>query len=290
MPKTEVLRLPLLIALAAASLPAADRPGFIMSGSVELTGVVVRFTTMAEPPAKDLQGMGGGVTGRKDRISREMLDPVTHQYFGYDLIVAPGDAPGRHTVKFEPLSLRAENMQLLLPKYPPPQIVQDGDIIALDLLESPDGRQKIVDYIEITSKVEPPAARTTKEPRDFTLDDGPLRFDFRLPTKLLINGQPYTGTYGMTGKPGATLWFAVPGHGRYILSLTPQPGFQKSGAIRGNVLAFQAGADEYELRTSGPITPSGGSWNLYLLHDASFPTKDSIQYGTDRLENLLPKK
>ena len=41
---------------------------------------------------------------------------------------------------------------LLLPEYPPPLIVELGDTIALDLLVSSDGQQKVVDYLEIGPK------------------------------------------------------------------------------------------------------------------------------------------
>jgi hypothetical protein len=41
---------------------------------------------------------------------------------------------------------------LVLPRYPDPVVVENGDTIALDLLVSPDGKRKIVDYLEISYK------------------------------------------------------------------------------------------------------------------------------------------
>lgn len=38
------------------------------------------------------------------------------------------------------------------PRYPPPFVVESGDTIALDMLVSADGKQKIVDYIELSNK------------------------------------------------------------------------------------------------------------------------------------------
>ena len=282
-------------ALAAASLAGADRPGQIMSGYGEFAnGINVRFTAVAEPPFKGAQGMPGGIAVRKDRIQRDMIDTTNRQYFGYDLLVEPAGGK-RLRVTILPLSLQPNDVgdslsPVLLPKYPPPEVVDDGDTIALDLLVSPDGRQKIVDYIQVGWKVEPPPAKTQAEPRDFTLDDGPLSFSFQSHTKLLLNGQPHPGQTGMTGKPGGTLWFSIPGRGRYVLSLAPHDGFQRAGSIRDNVIAFQADGEQVELRTSGPIVGSGGSWNLYLLRDPLFPSRNSVQYGTDRLDNLLPKR
>ncbi len=277
-----------LAMLPAVSLAGADRPGQLMSAYGEIgRDIVVRLTCVAQPPMERGWALPGGISVPGDRVQRYLRDGATNEYFGYDLFVDPGTAPNRHVVRIEPLSLGTARRRL--PKYPPPQIVEDGDVIALDLAISPNGKQKIVDYIEVERKVEPPA-KDTAEPRDFTLDDGPLSFNFRSPTKLLLNGQDYPGMLGMTGKPGGTLWFAISGRGRYILSLAPHEGFVKAGAIRDNVIAFQDGGERYELRTSGPIIGSGGVWNLYLLRDPLFPASRGVQYGTDRLANLLPKQ
>jgi hypothetical protein len=97
-----------------------------------------------------------------------------------------------------------------------------GDAIALDLLVSPDGKQKIVDYIQFTSAkqfldastppADPPTAINTEEPKDFTLDDGPVITDFA--GFILINGQKFQGLTWFDKKPGATMWFCFPGQGR----------------------------------------------------------------------------
>src|SRR5260370_10497915 len=182
---------------------------------------------------------------------------------------------------------------MTLPKYPPPQIVHDGDIIELDLMASPDGKQKLTDYIEIFSPHhEPPAASTAVQPRDFTVDDGPVTFDA---TQFTIwkQGQQLQELLGFTSRPGATFWIALPGQGRYILSLTPHDGFTKSGAIRDNVMSFEIAGQEYEVRLMSPIAGAGKAWNLYMLHDVTYEPKQHeqkiVNIGTDRLENLLPK-
>jgi len=279
-----------------AALPGADQPGRLMSASGMMGDVVIRFTTMAEPPLPTQKGTGGGIVVRKDRIQRYVADPTSNQWFGYDLVAVP-EGPNRFRVSFEPLSLRPDEIQgfktaptvVLQPKLPAPQVLENGDTIAVDLLVTPDGRGKIVEYIQVSSKEEPPPARTAAEARDFTLDDGPLEFSFEQPAKLLVNGQS-TNDLRMTSRPGGTLWFNIPGRGRYILSLTPHEGFEKAGAIRDNAIIFQDGGERYELRTSGPILGAGRAWNLYMLRDPSYPAGDTPHYGTDRLDNLLPKR
>jgi hypothetical protein len=173
--------------------------------------------------------------------------------------------------------------------------VQEGDTIALDLLASADGKQRLVDYIRIERKLEPGPARTISEAHDFTPDDGLAAFQFATPTQFYINGQKFTGLGGFTTmRTGATLWFAVPNRGRYILSLTPRAGFQKGGAIRDNVVSFQSGADRYEYRASSPILGTGKAWNLYVLHDPQYRSKpgmeSAVSGGVDRLDHLLPAR
>jgi hypothetical protein len=292
----------LLCGLAALPAAAADRLGVIMSGSGTLeSGITVRFTTVAEPPMKGDPVFPGGIIVRRDRIHRYMCDNATGQYFGYDLLVSPEGASKRFRVNIERLSLEAGQLRLgshvaattpiLLPRYPPPQVVEPGDTIVLDLLASPDGRQKVMDYIEVSPPSELPPAAGSGEPRDFTLDDGPLEFNFRAPSRMFVNGREWSGIVGTTVKPGATLWLAAPGRGRYVLSLSPREGFAKAGAIRGHTLAFRSDGEEYEFRASGPVLGAGGAWNLYVMRDPSYSQRPgAISLGVDRLENLLAKK
>jgi hypothetical protein len=88
------------------------------------------------------------------------------------------------------------------------------------------------------------------------------------------------------------VWFYYPGQGRYVLSLVPHDGFSKAGDIRDNVISFQGEGQQFEIRTMKLIVgSSAGAWNLYVLHDPTFQPKEagSVQFATDRLENLLPK-
>jgi len=140
---------------------------------------------------------------------------------------------------------------------------------------------------------EPRPATTTAEPRDFTVDDGPVAFEIPQMT-IWINGQKYQGAAGATGKPGATFWLAFPGQGRYVLSLTPHDGFTRSGTIRDNVISFEDEGQLYEVRFMKPIAGIGKAWNLYVLHDLTYqppPNQTSSIYaGVDRLEDLLPAR
>ena len=296
-------RITLLCAVAALAAFAQDRPGHLAAGqilkgsagfSTDGVGIRVSYTTVVEPPllrSADLK-ITGGVGSDKNMMHRVMNDAVNLQSFGYDLAATAGPGPDQLTVTILPPSAKLQYAPVPLPKYPPPQIVQDGDTIALDLLVSPDGKRKIVDYLTISSYREPSAAATTTTPHDYTPDDGPVNFSL-FDATALINGAPFEDTIGFTGKAGATLWVAAPRQGRYILSLVPHEGFEKSGAIRDNAVTFSSDGEKYEIRTQNLIIGSRGAWNLYVLHDPLWQPRpgqeNTMSAGVDRMENLLPK-
>ena len=204
-----------------------------------------------------------------------------------------------------------------LPKYPPPQTVYSGDTIALDIMISSDGRERIVDYIQLTAAASGPSqaaagevwrhlpattapaksatsqAAVTAEPRDFSIDDGPLTFSIDAPA-VLIDGEKFSQRVAMEFHSGATLGFYFPGQGRYILSLAPHDGFVRSGTIHANVIAFESNRRQYEIQLSAPIAGSDKTWNLYVLRDPGYlppSTRIDLVVGSvDRLENLLPKR
>jgi hypothetical protein len=307
-----MFRISLLCLFATAALAQTPSAGvLIMSGNGTLSsGAAFEFKTMVESSTKLSNSYPGGLKIDGNTVHRFLCDLSTRSYFGYDLVVESGNATTGYKVFFQPLSMidivkvmgrpasAAPLSPMPLPKYPAPQLVNEGDTIALDLMVSPDGQQKLVDYITVSShqSAEPAAAITTAVPRDFTLDDGPLTPDFSRST-VWINGQKFAGAGAFSRKSGATFWFAFPGNGRYILSLAPRDGFQKAGTIRDNVITFQDGGQQYEVRLAGPIAGAGNAWNLYLLHDAAYKQKgpqpnmtDVVYGGIDRLESLLPKR
>jgi hypothetical protein len=278
-----------LLLLVAAALPAQE----VMSMSGDLAnGLVVRIRGRIEPPLKGskIPDYWGGIADDHDRVHRSVGDLATKTIFGYDLFAEPAGEPDRFLIRIEPLTkTMTEGRIVMLPAYPPSQIVREGDVIALDLLVSPDGKQKLVDYIEVGRKNGP--ASTGLTPRDFTFDDGPLTLRFDSGIHCFVNGRPLPDTIAFTVRRGSTIWFVIPGRGRYILSLSPQDGFQKAGAIRGHVVSFQDGPDTFEFRTGGPILGAGKAWNLYVFHDAMYQPapalRSIIQGGVDRLDNLI---
>jgi len=168
-------------------------------------------------------------------------------------------------------------------------------LTAFDLMVSADGTQKLTDYIQIISAgrdPQPPAATTTAEPRDFTIDDGPVTYNVR---RFAVIWQGKTlGFLAHTGRPGATFWVAFPNDGRYILSLVPHDGFTKSGVVRDNVISFGPNGQPCEIRFFKPVAGDGKAWNLYVMHDPGYHPaenlRDKVITGTGRLDELVERR
>ena len=125
-------------------------------------GLSVRFHAVVDPPLANPQDLklGWGVfklqTKGQNVWHRFVTDKVNQQYFGYDLTVDPGGLLGQYRITFSPLSVGPDQLQpsglspVPLPKYPEPQTIMPSDMIAVDLMVSPDGKRKIIDYIEFS--------------------------------------------------------------------------------------------------------------------------------------------
>jgi hypothetical protein len=304
----------LLLFYAAAVLVGQDfGPDFavlgqqMMSGEgrFRTSGLLVRFKTMVSStgnvPVKPWRSAAGGLNVEGDRITRVMFDPHDEVWFGYDIAVA-GDSANGFLLTFEPPSAAAPKgaggktgKVMPLQKYPDPQTIRDGDVVAIDLMVSADGTQKLTDYIQIISPgrdPQPPAATTTAEPRDFTIDDGPVTYNIRR-FVVLWQGQTLE-SLAHTGRPGATFWIAFPNDGRYILSLVPHDGFTKSGAVRDNVISFEPNGQPCEIRFLTPVAGAGNAWNLYVMHDPEYQPneklRDKVITGTGRLDEFMERR
>jgi hypothetical protein len=289
---------------AVAQDSVQPRPGQLMSfGYTGGNNVEILFAVVVKPPDAGLpeQISSSVVASAREGNGayRYMIDKVHRQYFGYDVSAEATSVAGEYRVTIAPLTWIPSKEQsplnpVLLPKYPEPQIVRESDTLELVLLSSADGKQQVVDYIQVRNKPEPPEppAATSKEmAKDYTPDDGPIKFDLDY-YNIWIDGEKYSGSSGSYSQPGATIWFYYPGQGRYVLSLLPHEGFSKAGEIRDNVIVFEGDGRQFEIRTMKPIVDSKGAWNLYARHDPTFQPKEagSVQFGTDRLEKLLPTR
>jgi hypothetical protein len=246
-----------------------------------------------------MKGLGaGGIfsDSKRNIVHRYMIDKDTKSYFGYDVLIGSTDSAGAFLVTFQPLT-GAESVKALTglrpappPQFPAPQSIRNGEAIELDLMVSADGMKRLTDVIAIeSSPAKPPATQSSVAPGDYTIDDGPITFDT---TRYSLWRQGEEVKYsGFTGKPGYTLWLEIPQEARYLLSLVPHEGFRKEGTVRDNVVAFEDSGRAYELRFRSPVAGAGKAWNLYVMRTPEKPAGPTgfFKFGTDRLENLLPK-
>ncbi|MDX6530778.1 MAG: hypothetical protein QOH41_3068 [Blastocatellia bacterium] len=245
-------------------------------------------------------------------IHRVLEDNAGRFIFGYDLVVTANPTSKKFKIEVRPLDrqferkLRAEktngaeaaqaDIASTFPKSAAPQMLDDGDAFSLDLLVNQNTGVKIVDVVRVTfdrSNLRDPGPRMM--PRDFTLDAVELAMkDYR----LLIDGNAIAAGKSANGCTGALLWFYVQDRGRFIFSLVPRAGyeFHKVGIIDDNRIEFTVNGNRYEWLSSSPILPSGGAWNLWVLHDPKYapifgsdpalPDKKSIWQKVDDAVNL----
>ena len=305
--------------LGIACAGAETRSGELGFGAASFgNGASVRIATRAEPP-RDLAAAGvvNGYAVDKGALHRSLVDHVHATYFGYDIFAEPlengkkcrvtisalsparldndagntgrssasASATGTATLKV-PASYRCVS----LPKYPDPQILSPGDTLALDLLATPDGREKITDYITVVINGHEPAS---KEPsaRDFSLDDVAMHVE---DPSLSLNGATPTGPLAAGKFVGHLFWFSVPGRGRFIVAPAPNGGlgFEKSGVIRGAAMLLRCEGTEYEIKSRDTILGSepGRSWNAYVLHDSNFEPKSGACGSAMRVDQILPAR
>lgn len=178
--------------------------------------------------------------------------------------------PGRVEMKF-------------LENYPTPLTINDGDMLALDVLVNPRTGAKLVDYFRISSR--PRAVRSRIGDLSTTarsIEIGDVEF-FVENFELRLNGKPiYSSKGGMSGR---FIWLDVPQIGRFIFSLTPLSevdGFYRSAYLTRQQIVFNHGRDEYELISGRRIIPASGVFYLWVHFDPTFtfPALKYPQTGT----------
>lgn len=239
-------------------------------------GITIATKTEVTPdnPANALFSSSDAASTSGNTIYRVIKNEKDKTYFGYDLEVKEASEKGKYTVSIKPLS-SAKSVGIkgftakTLPKYPDAIEVNEGDTIALDVMENPQTGEKVVDYIKIFYKPAPLtdyfAERTPI--RDFTIDDVELKL---LKFEVFADNQSILKVGG--GARGANLTLYLKGRGRFIFSLFPRDGydFQKIGAIEGNKILFKYNGVNYKIVSGEPFIGNGGHWNLWVLRDSNF--------------------
>jgi hypothetical protein len=273
--------------------------------------------------------IGSLSTNGDDRFTsllRCIYDTSKHAYFGYELLFErqqSGDylvfAGKLELSQFEvftdilrqPEKARPPGFPITwadlnyepLPGYPPPQTVQAGGTLTIDLLTDPDTGRKLVDNILLTPGPPTAAARPAAlrlpggtrnspqiptvpgSPRDFSAADAELQI---IQPRVTLNGTLQAPISPRLGDArGPLIWIYLPGHGRYVLSLGSHTDldFRKAGEVRGGAIIFTLGDDSIKLECTNPVATGDAPYNLYVIHEPEWePTaqaqKSQLAVGT----------
>jgi hypothetical protein len=285
-----------LLVITAAP-PAAAQVSVSMHSGIE-----VQMTARIEPGSMRIPS--GVMAIHIGRFHRVVQDRSQRRYFAYDVLVEPKNNSRAFQVRIEPFSLSATDLAQMevdpswtyvpLLKYPLVPDVRAGDSVAIDLLENPATGQKVVDYF-VFKRANATAGAELSPVRDLALADVHLRLD---DLRISVNGSVLDASTRVGGSiSGAALWFYLPQRGRFVMSLLPHPklGFRRAGEVTNALLSFTDGSDRYDIKSTAPIAPASGRFNLYVLRDAEWRPSGSevdaplIVGAADRPESLTGK-
>jgi hypothetical protein len=276
----------------------ASAGAFAKVGVWLANGISFNIETYAEPPIAlhDMIAEGGVMV--KKAAQRYLINRTNRTYLGYDLD-AERLPDGSYRVYIKPLTATPDQVSppglklAVIPSYPDPQIVRDGEVILLPLMESPRTGHRIIDRIEINAVGL--ASPTERDARDLTMLDVALQLQepvlSRNGKRLDVNDRMNREAVG-----GPIIWFYVPERGRFVLSVIQHQSraFARAGVIRDNRLTFTVGGESYECRTKSPILGSPGIWNLYVRHEPNYRPRwnnegEGYQFGSAAgMESLPP--
>ena len=137
--------------------------------------------------------------------------------------------------------------------------------VALEADESPD-------YV-FPYNPPPVKAATVRPPsRDFFDADAELVIT---KPRVSLNGNAVELPQAMTPEPalivrGKIVWIYMPGHGRYLMSLSPRHGFSLAGQVGGTSLEFELRSDEIQIDAKERIAEGSARYNLYVLHQSDW--------------------
>jgi hypothetical protein len=294
--------------------------GFPPTGNIELGNLKISTQghPSLSPSAGELTSFRGRSVPGRTYFSRTAVDKKAHIFYGYELLLVeqrPGVFLATLTnggiTAMEAAAaggLHAEDWSRLELKLPAPKEVNEGAVIQIDLPPDPATGALLTEQFTIQPYTNTPALGTfratsmTSAPdqrqvptvegaaRDFTAADAELRIQ---QPRVLLNGTKQSNDRGAPGgATGNLVWFYLPGHGRYILSLAPrlELGFQKAGEVRGGAIEFKLGDDMIRLECFTPIATGNSAYTLYVLDDAAWEPTASSQKGQFALGSVDPEE
>lgn len=153
-------------------------------------------------------------------------------------------------------------------ELPPPTVVRDGEAVTVELRRPAPG-DRIYDEITLSQT----AFNDTPDKRP--LGEGPYAGDMLRITapRLSIDGVPVAES--PVDARGLSVWFVLPGEGRWVLTARPgrHAGFQQAGRAHGNLLEFESGGRRYRIHCAAPVVP-GRERRIYVRHEPHLAVDD----------------
>jgi hypothetical protein len=211
---------------------------------------------------------------------RYVRDNFRHVYASYAVTVELLADTGKYRVTYAaspiPADVRlpaSEGWKTALPShFLVPQILGDGETMALQLYTDPNNGQTLVEYLHVGKSS---AITLRKEAaHDSYADDA--QFVLAAP-RLKANGAAREPGLLPETLSGPILWVYVPGYGRYVLSFLPhqEQGFERAGEVSANALNFAVEGNLFRIECAGRISGVGsGAYNVYALHDPRWEPAD----------------
>lgn len=221
----------------------------------EATTPKAEFETWVERSSRDYaESVVTGATGierapGKATIHRFVRDNFRNLYFTYAMTFEPIAKTDTFQVTFTDSAV----------PYPVPQILRDGETIALTLAADARTGRRLTDYIRVGTGVMHSRAAIS---RDVYADDAELTITR---PRLRTNGVEQQAANLPAKLSAPVVWVDIPGQGRYDLSFKPRAaeGFERAGEVAGNSLEFSMGGNIFRLDCADRIATGSGTYNIY---------------------------
>lgn len=188
-----------------------------------------------------------------------------------------------YTMTFEPIA-RTDTFRVTFTDssipYPVPQILRDGETIALTLAADARTGRRLVDYIRVGTGVMHSRAAVS---RDVYAEDAELTI---VQPHLRINGVEQRAASLPAKVSAPVVWLDIPGQGRYDLSFRPRTdqGFETAGEVAENSLVFSLGGNIFRIDCADRIATGSGTYNIYARKEPPGTSADpgGFTVGTQR--------
>jgi len=158
--------------------------------------------------------------------------------------------------------------------YPLPQILRDGETIALTLAVDARTGRRMVDYIRVGTGLMMPRREVA---RDVYAEDAELAI---AQPRLRVNGaeQP-AGSFAPTVS-APIVSVDIPGQGRFALSFKPRAdqGFVRAGEVAENSMVFAFAGNIFRIDCADRIATGSGTYNIYTRKEVAADPPDQARF------------